>query len=31
MSIGDVAPPDLQPMDNNAEATNPTGMAWFDG
>ena len=31
MSIGDVPPPDLQTMDNNAEATNPSGVAWFDG
>ena len=30
MDIADVPPPDLQDLTNNAEATNPTGMAWFE-
>lgn len=29
-TIADVPPPDLQALDNNAAATNPSGAAWFE-
>lgn len=29
-SIADVPPPQLQALDNNAAATNPSGAAWFE-